>query len=166
MARTVAATIAAVSIALATGCVGDDPEGEPLVRRIDDAVFALESQLAAPQEYFEISATVDEVSLVVARPVDDGLEADRYVWSDGEIAPVEMLGEATGNTFAASDMAFDPDDVFDRLRDELDDPTIVDFAVQGGDGTVAYDATVQSTAGGVLRVLLGPGGDILGVQAE
>ncbi len=166
MPRRAAAILAAVVSVLVVGCAGDDPEGEPLVRRIDDAVFAVESQLAAPQEYFEISATADEVSLIVARPVEGGLEADRYVWSAGEVGPVEMLGEATGSTFAASDLSFDPDDVFDRLRDELDDPMIVDFAVTGGEGRVAYDATVQSASGGVLLVLLGPGGDILAVQAE
>ena len=62
---------------------------------------------------------------------------------------------------------FDADQIFDRVRAELDDPVIVDFTVQGGsDGSVTYDATVASESGGRLLVLLDANGEILGVQAE
>ena len=62
-------------------------------------------------------------------------------------------------------MAFDTETIFDALRDELDDPVIVDFAVQGSEGGPVYDATVASDSGGVLLVLLGADGRVLAVQA-
>lgn len=148
------------------GCGGDDaPEG-PLVGSIDEAVAAIEEHYGGPQEYFEISATPDAVSVVVA--VDDATAAEQGVYEPGGGLTVpEPVGPASGATFTADAIDVDPDKIFDRLREELDDPAIVDFAVQGTDaGTAIYDATVASEAGGVLLVLLGPDGEILGVQGR
>jgi len=79
----------------------------------------------------------------------------------------EPVGEASGETFTADEIDFDPDRIFVQLRDELDDPVIVDLAIQGGpNDTVVYDATVASEGGGVLLVLLGPDGAILAVQGR
>ena len=76
------------------------------------------------------------------------------------------LGEADGATFGADDVDVDPDLVFSGIQSELDDPEIVDFAVQGGPDGVIYDATVRSDAGGVLLVLLRGDGEVLAVQAR
>jgi hypothetical protein len=138
----------------------------PIVDRIDDAIVAVEAQYGAPQQYFEISATIAEVNVIVA--VDDGTQAEQARFTvDGGLTVPEPVGPASGSTFGADAVSFDPDVVFDQLRDELDDPVIVDFAIQGTPtGTAVYDATVASEAGGVLLVLLGPTGQILGVQAQ
>ena len=150
------------------GCGGGD-EGaapEPRVDLIPEALAAVEEHYGAPQEYFEVSATLDSVGFIVA--VDDATAAEQGSYgADGTFtAPVDV-GEASGSTFTRAAIDVEPDRIFDRIRDELDDPVIVDFAVQGGpDGAVIYDATIASEAGGVLLVLLGPDGTINGVQGQ
>lgn len=118
----------------------------------------------APPEYFEVSASADTVGFVVA--VEGATAAEQGSWTpDGGLVAPEPVGEASGATFTADQIDIDPDQVFDQLRDELDDPAIVDFAVQGGpDRSVLYDATVASESGGTLLVLLAADGAILGVQ--
>lgn len=160
----VAGAVVVGAIGLAA-CAPEDEDG-PLVGRIDDAVFAVESFYQAPQEFFEISATDEVVSVIVA--VDDAGEAEQAFWTidDGLVDPVP-LGPMDRPTFRSGDLDFDPDDVLDQLREELPDSEIVDFAVTGaGDGAVVYDARVRSEQGGVLLVLLSGDGRILGVQAE
>ncbi len=138
----------------------------PVVDLIPDAVAAVEEHYGSPQEYFEISADLERVGFVVA--VDEATSAEQGSYSaDGGFVAPEAVGEASGATFTADRIDLDPDRIFDGLRDELDDPVIVDFAIQGGpDGTVLYDATVASDNGGVLRVLLGPDGQIQGAQGR
>lgn len=154
-----------VALAALAGCAPED-EGGPMVDRIDDAIFAVESFYQAPQDYFEISATDQLVSVIVA--VDDATVAEQAFWSpeDGLVDPVP-LGPMERPTFRSGDLDFDPGDVLDQLRDELPDSEIVDFAItSSGDGVLVYDARVQSQQGGVLLVLLGGDGRILGAQAE
>lgn len=157
--------VVAVALVAASGCAADD-EGGPLVDRIDDAIFAVETHYQAPQDFFEISATDEVVSVIVA--VDDATAAEQAFWTieDGLIEPV-AIAAMDRPTFRSGDLDFDPDNVLDRLRDELPDSEIVDFAVTGaGNGAVVYDARVQSEQGGVLLVLLGADGRILGVQSS
>lgn len=162
--------IAVVSCAGAStmlaGCGGGGETPEPLVDLIDDAIEATEEHYGAPQEYFEISAGLERVSVIVA--VDGATAAEQgYLDADGAFTEPEPVGEASGATFSADVVTFDPDRIFDQIRQELDDPVIVDFAMQGaGDGGVIYDASLASDAGGVLLVLLGPSGQILGVQGQ
>ena len=56
-----------LAIALTSGCGGaeDVPSG-PRVDLIDDAIAAVEAHYGSPQEYFEISAGLDDVSVIVA----------------------------------------------------------------------------------------------------
>ena len=147
------------------GGAGDDVSPGPLVGRIDDAIVEVEAFYGAPQNYFEISATPEVVSVIVA--TDDASRAEQaYLTSDGFDAP-RPVGPAEGATFTADQIDFDPGSIFDRIRTELDDPNIGDFAIQGGpDGTVIYDASVISDVGGTLRVLLGGEGEILGVRPD
>lgn len=158
--------VSAVALLPACGGDGDSSAPEPLVGSIPDAVSAVEEFYGEPQEYFEISAGLEQVGFVVA--VDDATAAEQGSFSaDGEFTAPEPVGDASGATFTADRIVFDPDRIFDRLRDELDDPVIVDFAVQGGpNGTVVYDATVASDNGGLLRVFLGPEGQIQGARGE
>ena len=162
MKRLVAAAIGVLTVA---ACGGDDAAPVPIVDRIDDAIQAVEQHYGAPQQFFEISASIDEVSFVVA--VNDATAAEQGGFSaDGELRVPEPVGPANGFTFTAEAIGFDPDRIFEQVRDELNDPVIVDFAIVGAAaGSVLYDATVASEAGGVLLVRLGPEGRILGVQA-
>jgi hypothetical protein len=152
---------------LLVACGGDAAATpDPIVDLIPDAVAAVETHYGSPQRYFEISAGLDRVRFVVA--VDDATAAEQgsYSAEDGLTAP-QSVGEASGATFTVDQIDVDPDRIFDELRDELDDPVIVDFAVQGGpNGTVVYDATVASDSGGVLRVFLGPDGQIQGARGQ
>lgn len=146
-------------------CLDVDPAPEPVVDQLGDAIAAIELAYGSPQEFFEISADLQRVSLIVA--TDDATAAEQSFYCGGAFAPPEAVGAASGATFASDAVDVDTGAVFDRLRDELDDPTIIDFAVQGtGDGGVVYDASVASAQGGVLLVRLGRDGSILGVQAQ
>jgi hypothetical protein len=162
------AIVGALALVLAA-CGGSSDESEspgPVVELIPDAIAAVEDHYGAPQEYFEISAGLDAVGFVVA--VDGATMAEQGSYgADGGFTAPEPVGEASGETFTADQIAVDPDRIFVPLRDELDDPVIVDLAIQGGpNDTVLYDATIASEGGGVLLVLLGPDGTILGVQGR
>ena len=160
------ASFAALAVWVLSGCAGGAEVDGPMVDRIDDAVFAVETHYQAPQEFFEISATDSVVSVIVA--VEDGTAAEQAFWSpeDGLIEPVPM-GPMERPTFRSGDLDFDPGKVLDRMRDELPESELIDFAVTAAsDGVVIYDSRVQSAQGGVLLVLLGPDGRILGAQGE
>ena len=158
--------VATIGVLALAACGGDDGVPVPVVGRIDEAVEAVELYYGAPQRFFEISATIDEVNYIVA--VDDATAAEQGSFvPDGDFGAPEPVGPASGSTFTAEAIDFDPDRIFEQIRAELDDPVIVDFAIQGtSSGSVVYDATVASDSGGVLLVLLGPNGQILGVQAQ
>lgn len=145
---------------------GGDPAGGPIVELIPDAVIAIEEFYGAPQTYFEISAGLEEIGFVVA--VDGATAAEQGSYSaDGRFTAPEPVGEASGATFTADQIDVDPDRIFEPLRSELDDPAIIDLAIQGGpNGTLVYDVSVASEEGGVLLVLLGPDGEIRAVQGQ
>jgi hypothetical protein len=157
---------AAAGLLAVAACGGADTSSKPIVDQIDDAISAFEQHYGAPQQYFEISANLEGVNVIVA--VDGATAAEQGAFSaDGGLIVPEPVGPASGSTFASEAVTFDPDVIFDQIRDELDDPVIVDFAIRGtATGSVIYDATVASDAGGVLLVLLGPTGQILGAQAQ
>lgn len=156
---------AIVAVLLAAGCGGGNATPAPIVEQIDGAIAAVEGYYGAPQQYFEISATLTEVSVIVAVDGATAAEQGRFT-VDGGLSVPEPVGSASGSTFTADAVTFDADSIFDGLRSELDDPTIRDFAIQGTpSGSVLYDAVVVSDSGGVLLVRLGPTGQILGVQA-
>ncbi len=161
-------TFAVVGLLFAASCGGGggNTTPAPIVERIDDAIAAVEEHYGTPQQYFEISATLMEVSVIVA--VDEATAAEQGRFTvDGGLTVPEPVGPASGATFGADAVTFDADGIFDQLRSELDDPAIIDFAIQGTpSGEVLYDAVVASDSGGVLLVRLGPTGQILGVQAQ
>lgn len=165
--RWAVAVLAVVSVA---ACGGVDDDGAaidgPRVDWIDDAIGAVEEHYGGPQEYFEVSATAERVSVIVA--VDDATAAEQGFWDDesGLVDPTPV-GPASGATFVADDLDFDPGRVLSRVASELPDSEIVDFAVTGASGgAVIYDAVLRSELGGTLLVRLGPDGLILGTQGQ
>lgn len=145
-------------------CLDVDRGDVPVVDLIDPAIELAASLYGSDPAFFEISADRQRVSLVVS---DDGTASQLFFCGAGGYVPPTSLGEATGATFTGDAVDFDVDAVFDRLDEELDDPDIADFAIVGdGEGGAIYDATVQSSAGGILLVRLSPTGSVLAVQAQ
>ncbi|HSJ91736.1 MAG TPA: hypothetical protein VK917_06685 [Ilumatobacter sp.] len=162
--RTAAGLLAGFIAVVACGACASERDDAPMVDRIDDAIFAVESFYEAPQDFVEISATASVVSLIV--DVDGGAEQAFWSRDDGlvEPIPIELVDRPT---FRSGDLDFRPDRVLDQLREELPDSEIIDFAITGaGDGVVVYDARLQSERGGVLLVLLDGDGRILGAQGQ
>lgn len=134
----------------------------PEVDLIDDAVAALQTKLGGPQQFFEINATSNLVNLIVA--LNDGKVAQPWVYLDGELTSTEGA-EATGFSFAASALDFDPDKVLSRLQAELPESSPDLFFVEGGEGgIVRYSVAVTSRQGGQLIVVVGPDGTVQSVD--
>lgn len=162
-----------VSVAF-VGCGGSAETAGPLVGSIDDAIDALRSELSVDDpELFEVAVDLTGVTLVLAETeiamdtgAVSGTFATPYRWQDGVIDRAGETVPADGASFRAGAIGVEPDRIFERIRDELDSPDIVDLVIQGGpDGTTVIDATVVNDRGGTLLVLLGDDGAILGVQA-
>ena len=135
----------------------------PRVDLINDAVAALEAELGGPQRYFEINATSRLVNLFVE--LNDGKLAQPWVFLDRQLSSTPPL-DATGHSFAASALDFDPDKVLSRLQAELPQSTPDVFFVEGGEeGIVRYSVTVASQEGGQLVVVVGPDGTVKSVEA-
>lgn len=135
----------------------------PRVDLIDDAVDALETELGSPQQYFEINATSNLINLIVA--LNDGTLAQPWVYLDGELTSTEGAA-ATGFSFSADALDFDPDTVLDRLRAELPESSADLFFVEAGEGgIVRYSVAVTSRQGGQLIVVVGPDGAVQSVDA-
>lgn len=147
-------------------CGGDDGDGGevagPLVGEIAPAIEAVEAELGGPQEYFEVFADVDKVSLWVA--TDEATMAVPYVWAAGELSDVEEGGgEAEGETFSADEaLVFDADDVLDKVLDDLGD-NVTKFSIigVGAEPGVHFSALVESDRGGILEVVVDADGKIL-----
>jgi hypothetical protein len=129
---------------------------------IAEAVSALETKLGGPQQYFEINATSQLVNLFVA--LNDGKLVQPWVYLDGELSSTEGR-DASGFSFAAAALKFDPDKVLSRLQAELPKSRPDVFVVEAGkDGTVRYSVAVTSQQGGQLVVVVGPDGTVQSVD--
>ncbi len=138
------------------------PASQPRVDLIHDAVTALEAELGSPQQYFEINATSHLVNLIVA--LNGGTVARPWVYLDGELSS-SAGSDASGNTFAASALDFDPAKVLSKLQAELPQSRPDLFFVEGGPGgTVRYSVAVTSSQGGQLVVVVGPDGTVQSVD--
>jgi len=166
---------------LVAGCSSDDPSsngvivsttavpiavGEAPVRVewITAAIAAVEQSLGGPQRYFEINASPTVVNLFVA--LEDGTKAVSYVSIDGVLAdPTEPIA-ASGPTFAASAVAFDPTRVLAATIAQLPTSTVRLFSITGiEDGDSAqYGVVVESSQGSSFRVFVNGNGDILGTD--
>jgi hypothetical protein len=148
--------------ALLAACGGDERPVRPVLDQIGPAIAAVERKLGGPQQYFEINATPQLVNLFVA----DGAKTKvtPYVYVGGAAAESAPPAEASGNTFAASAVTFDPQTILDHVVDRLPDSDIVLFTIAGGPaGAVQYTAGVQSKQGGTLEVTLGADGAVQAV---
>jgi len=135
---------------------------KPRVDLIDDAVAALEAQLGDAQQYFEVNATSSLVNLIVA--LNDGEVAQPWVYFQGALSSTEGQ-EASGFTFSAAALDFDPDTVLSRLQAELPQSSPDLFFVEGGEGgIVRYGVAVTSKQGGQLVVVVGPDGSVQSVD--
>jgi hypothetical protein len=155
-----------VVVLIAAGCGGDSSgdDAPPLGSTVLEAVAAVEAELGAGQQYFEVTATVLVTNVFVA--VDDATAAIPYAFIDGELLPPEpRLDGASGFTFSADAIDFDADAVLSQLAGELPEATIESLSVEGGDGgVVRYVALVRSDVGGLLEVTLGPDGAVVAVD--
>ena len=130
--------------------------------QIDDAVAALETQLGAQQQFFEINATSSLVNMIVA--LNDGQVAQPWVYLDGQLSSTEGA-PATGFTFDSSSLDFDPEKVFSQVQAELPQSSPDLFFIEGGkDGTVQYSVAVSSSQGGQFVVVVGPDGAVKSVD--
>ena len=153
--------------AVLIGCGGgDSAESTPavLVADIVPAIEAVEAELGAGQQFFEVNATAQLVNLFVA--VDDATSAVPYIYFDGELQPpAPALAVESGFTFTADAVDFDADTVLDSIADELPESTIEGFAIEGGEGgIVRYLVSARSVQGGVLAVTVAPDGAVLEVD--
>ncbi len=146
-----------------------DPEGSvqaeadlPAVADIEQAVADLEAELGGVQEYFEINATARLVNLWVS--LNDGDIAQPWLWTDGSLSSDDG-DEASGGTFVAADLDFDPDVVLTKVRSEVPDSILETFYVHGdGTGNVQYSVLASALCGGGLDVIVGPEGDVRSVD--
>lgn len=139
-------------------------EADPvlLVDQIDEAVAAVEDQLGGPQRYFEINATTVVVNLFVA---GEGDLVTPFAFAADGLTSQDPVSGATGNTFAAEAIEFDPTRVTSCVTAELVTSTQEVFIVLGGpDGAVSYSLLTRSTEGGQLLVSVDADGSVLAVD--
>jgi len=166
--------VLAAAVAMGVSACGSTADvARPVVGDIPAAVADLEEEVGSDLEYFEISADLGGVTLILAETAVEssgetlGMFATTYRWEKGEITTDGETLPAEGATFQASAIDLDPETLFERIDAELSVPVIADVAIQGtGTGSTVIDATVVNDKGGTLLVLLAGDGRILGVQAS
>lgn len=164
----------ALALTLLVGCSGASSSGPyPPVAEMSAAVEAVEEQFGGAElEYFEVSADLDGVTVVLAeRAVDSngatsGMFATPYRWEQGTLTIAGETMPAEGATFLGTAINLDPSTIFSGIESELDDPSFIDLAVQGSDSGIIIDVTVENSKGGRLLVLINAEGRVLGVQAS
>jgi hypothetical protein len=148
------------------GCGGDDDGagGDSFVSSIRPAIEAVEAELGAGQEFFEVTANELVTNLFVA--VEGATAAVPYVFLDGELQPpAPTLAGAEGFTFSADSVDFDEDTILDAVSDELPESTIESLSIEGGEGgVVRYVVSTLSPEGGRLDVTVAPDGTVLAVD--
>ncbi len=163
--RMLAVAIVASLTAGSASCASDDTAGgsDPIVADVRAAVAAVEAARGGPQQFFEVTATPQLTNVFVA--VDDATAAVPYVYLDGELQPPgPLIDGASGRTFGASALDFDDANVLSGVRADLPDSTIDAFSVEGAPGGfVRYVVSVRSAQGGVLDVVVAPGGAVVEV---
>ena len=153
----------ATSTTLAQQSAPDPSSTEmPVLDQIPLAIAALEAELGGPQRYFEINATVKLVNLFVA--LNDGAIAQPWVFVGGELSSREGQ-TASGGTFAATGLDFDPTLVLGNVIEQLPGALLDSFYIHGdGQGHLLYGVLLTSAQGGGLDVVLGPKGEVKSVD--
>ncbi len=162
--RALAMALAVIAVA----CGGDDGAGVPPLRvdLVDDAIAAVEQERGGAQVYFEVNASPELVNLFVA--VDDATATVPYVYlADGGLQPPAPRQAASGPTFRAADVAFEPDQVLARVVVELPESIPELFVVSAAaGGGVDYRVVMRSERGGQLFVIVAGDGTIVGADAS
>jgi hypothetical protein len=156
---------AVLVVAALTGCGDNDRAGDDsFVADIRPAIEAVEAELGAGQEFFEVTANELVTNLFVA--VDDATAAVPYVFLDGELQPpAPKLTGASGFTFGADAVDFDEDTILDAVGEELPESTIEALSIEGGEGgVVRYVVSTLSPEGGRLDVTVAPDGTVTAVD--
>ncbi len=135
----------------------------PLVGEISTAIAALEAQLGAPQEYFEINATSQLINIWVS--LNGGTIAQPWVWLDGVLTSREGQ-PAQGARFVAAALTFDPARLLATVAAQLPMSALDAVEIVGGaDGAVQYTVVATSQEGGQLLVVVGPDGAVVSVES-
>ena len=130
---------------------------------LEPAVAAVEAERGGPQRYTEINVQTDLVNLFVA--LDDGTELAYVYRADGLDVPTEAQAQPGGaEPFALDDVPLDVVATFDDvLAAEVPDSALVALTLAPRpESGLVWTATLLSTQGGVLDVLISPNGAILG----
>ena len=160
--RLIGAVVGLLAVA-AAGCDGDAGSDTDFVNDIAAAVQAVEAELGAGQQFFEVTATARFTNVFVA--TDGATAVIPYVFLDGELGPSAPSRPAKGHTFTAEQVDFDEEAILSQVVDEVPEATIESLSVEGGaDETVRYVVAVRSPAGGVLDVTVSPDGAVLEVD--
>jgi hypothetical protein len=139
---------------------------EPTLRvdQIGDAVAAVEAELGGPQDYFEVNATGLLVNLFVADT--DAGTATPFLYVGGELTSDAARSGATGNTFRADALTFDPQRVTSCVEAQLPTSILDVFYVVGtGEGGVRRSVVVTSASGGQLEVEVTDAGQVISVDS-
>lgn len=164
-------TRTAIALAVAvglTGCGGSDDDADlSWVEQIPLALAAVEDELGAGQEYFEVTASPQLTNVFVAVHDADGeaTAAIPLVFVDDELQPPAPTLEGTGFTFVADAVDFDVEAILGEIADAVPDSTIESLSVVGTEGGgVRYTAAVRAAAGGLLDVTVAADGSVLEVD--
>lgn len=158
----VASSLVSPTVPASVPTTGAAASGLPRVDLVLPAVQALEAQLGAPQDYFEINATSQLVNIIIS--LNNGAFAQNWLYLDGELTSKEPES-AAGNTFEAAALDFDPAVVLAKIRTDLPDATPNLFLIEGGpNGAARYTAVVTSSKGGQLLVVVGADGHVIEVN--
>ncbi len=96
--------------------------------------------------------------------LNDGAVAQPWLYLAGSLTSAEGQ-PASGGTFAAASLTFDPAVVLSKVQLELPDLTIESFYIHGdGQGSVLYGVLATSSKGGGLDVVLGADGTVKSVD--
>lgn len=130
----------------------------PEVGKIRQAITDLEAKLGGHQQYFEVNATARLVNIFVA--LNNGTVAQSWAWVDGALTSQEGKA-ASGGTFTAANLDFDPSHIFDDTRKQVPQAIIETFYVHGdGKGNVQYGLLSSARCGGGLDVTVSPAGKV------
>lgn len=139
---------------------GDAPD---FVLAVVEAVEAVDDELGGPQRYFEVTSNAQFTNVFVA--VADATAVDAYVFIDGELQPpAPRQGGASGNTFSAADVDFDPSLVLSGATQDLPESDIDAISVIGNGVGATYVLAATSPEGGFLDIVVGPEGQVFSVD--
>ena len=157
-----------LGVALA-GC-SQESGGDVLgIDAIGQAVEAVRAEVGGEPRFFEINTTADGVNLFIATSrssggVLDGVVQARYTPTGGLVLADDVL-EASGSTFAGSDLDVSGSRVTSSVIRELEDSKLLMFVVTAGTGSeVLFRIIVESARGGRLSVFVAEDGTILGTD--